>query len=450
MATSACPLRPPQAGCVTLDTSIAGLPLLRLLATGSRAKVWLVPGDRVLKVVPCGPHVVAEIAALERARGEHVVELLDVSVGEEEAALIFPRLPRGSLAQLLVARSALDAGEAVTVLAPIASCLARIHSAGVAHGALSGESVLFRSDGAPMLTGFGPAVLFEAGLPEIALEGVDAVVADRRALAGIAISVLTRVVGMRAPAARELAERLGSGDLQELESRLAHELFELAASRPVRFEPDDEEQTRPVRAIGVGDVPGPPVIEPSMLARVLETGAGSMVRSWVRERWNAWPTARRRLALGGAAGLLAIVVLATVIPSGQPDEATEVIDAPSPTAIVVAETPLPSEVTGDDPLEALPALLMRRMDCFRDLSELCLEDVDEPGSSAYDDDAAAIQAITSDGVQPTLLDAGGATLVERLGDSAIVGLAPGTEPASLLLLKGEAGWRVRDYIAAPS
>jgi hypothetical protein len=29
----------------------------------------------------------------------------------------------------------------------------------------------------------------------------------------------------------------------------------------------------------------------------------------------------------------------------------------------------------------------------------------------------------------------------------LIALAPGSEPASVLLLKGEAGWRIRDYIA---
>jgi hypothetical protein len=106
------------------------------------------------------------------------------------------------------------------------------------------------------------------------------------------------------------------------------------------------------------------------------------------------------------------------------------------------------EVSGDDPLGALPALLERRSDCFRDLSEECLADVDEHGSSALADDRAALEALLSHAEQPVLLDAADAELVQRLGDSALIALAPGTEPASLLLLKGEAGWRVRDYLAA--
>ena len=111
------------------------------------------------------------------------------------------------------------------------------------------------------------------------------------------------------------------------------------------------------------------------------------------------------------------------------------------------ESTVADEVSGDDPLAALPALLARRSDCFRDLSELCLSDVDEHGSSAWEDDRAALSALVSQAQQPVLLAADDATLVQRLGDSALVSLGPGTEPASLLLLKGEAGWRIRDYLA---
>ena len=108
----------------------------------------------------------------------------------------------------------------------------------------------------------------------------------------------------------------------------------------------------------------------------------------------------------------------------------------------------PSAVTGDDPLAALDALLNRRLDCFRDLSLLCLDDVDEQGSAALDADRATLDALVDDGAQPSEVDAHAATVVERLGDSVLIGLAPDSEPASILLLKGEAGWRIRDYLAA--
>ena len=62
-------------------------------------------------------------------------------------------------------------------------------------------------------------------------------------------------------------------------------------------------------------------------------------------------------------------------------------------------------------------------------------------------DRAALDALVADGEQPALLDAASATIVERLGDTVLISLGPDSEPASVLLMKGEAGWRVRDYLS---
>jgi hypothetical protein len=41
-----------------------------------------------------------------------------------------------------------------------------------------------------------------------------------------------------------------------------------------------------------------------------------------------------------------------------------------------------------------------------------------------------------------------ARLVERLGNSALVEVGSETAPASLLLMRSEAGWRIRDWVAS--
>jgi hypothetical protein len=102
---------------------------------------------------------------------------------------------------------------------------------------------------------------------------------------------------------------------------------------------------------------------------------------------------------------------------------------------------------GDDPLAALRELAARRETCFRDLSVLCLDGVDEAGSSAWEVDRAALRAVIEGGNAPRRLSLTTAVLVERLGDSALIELGPDSDPASVLLLKGEAGWRIRDYLA---
>ena len=132
------------------------------------------------------PRFAVEAEALTRAAGDHVVELLDASRDESDAVLVLARLGNGTLAELLDRRAGLDVGEAVTILAPLAATVERIHTAGVAHGNLSLSAVCFGDDGSPTLVGFGGAQVFAPGSPEIVRETVDGVLDDRAALRGLA------------------------------------------------------------------------------------------------------------------------------------------------------------------------------------------------------------------------------------------------------------------------
>jgi hypothetical protein len=115
------------------------------------------------------------------------------------------------------------------------------------------------------------------------------------------------------------------------------------------------------------------------------------------------------------------------------------------------------ELRGDDPIAAAAVLLAVRDECLRSASLLCLDGVVQPGSSAEATDRAAVSIIQGGGEPPTPIAAPRLELVERLGDSALVSLgraeaggAGETGPASLLLMKGEAGWRIRDYLPSVS
>ena len=107
-------------------------------------------------------------------------------------------------------------------------------------------------------------------------------------------------------------------------------------------------------------------------------------------------------------------------------------------------------VLGDDPLAAVPRLLDLRSRCLRDLSILCLDGVAAGGSrrrSAIDE--AVIRAIRDGQVNPASVDIPDARRCWSSGweTSALVVLGTDSEPASLLLMKGEAGWRIRAYLA---
>jgi hypothetical protein len=112
---------------------------------------------------------------------------------------------------------------------------------------------------------------------------------------------------------------------------------------------------------------------------------------------------------------------------------------PSPTA-----TPLP-----DDPVLVLPLLLAQRDECIRARSVLCLAGVEETASGALADDSSLIRALQAGGEisASSTVTAPKPTLVERLGDSALVALGQKSDPASALMIRTEAGWRIRGFVS---
>lgn len=428
---------------------VAGYRVLRTAGRGDRARLLLGFYDGrtvVLKVTPAAdPLAFVEVAALDRAAGEHVVELLDVSADGHETVLVLERLARGTLAELLERRAALEAGEAVTVLAPIASTLERLHSAGVAHARLSLAAICFRDDGAPTLTGFGNAELFAPGTPEVVRETVPGVLADREALHEITRIVLDRVAGPRGDAARRLAGSLVSGESSDLSERL----FGLAAASPVRF--DDALDGAQTHRVGTPRDPEPAELD--SVPRVLPTWIAALIPDWVHDRleapaaravaiWSGWEVRRRRVVLGAVAGSLTVLGAMALVPAGPAAStaAGPTVSSPSPSAE-------PERVLPEDPVEAAVVLLDLRERCVRDLSLLCLDDVVQPDSSAQADDHALIREVQAGGEYPAgAVTEGAPVLVERLGDAALLDLPVGSDPASVLLMRTADGWRIRQYL----
>ncbi len=428
---------------------VAGYRVLRSAGRGDRTRllVGFAEGETVVLKVgsTTDPEVHVEIAALDRAAGDHVVRLLDVAADEFETTLVLERMSHGTLADLLDRRAGLDAGEAVTILAPLAVTLDRMHGAGVAHGALSLTSVAFRSDGAPTLVGFGRAELFAAGTPEVVRETIPGVVADRAALGGLAEVVLARVGGRGSDAARRLASALAGVP----PAAVATQLFGLAAPEPVGFRADAESpnlewaapavEAEPVAAAGETRDPLPP-----WLVALLPDGLRSRLDALTRlllEHRGAWDPRRRRLVLGAVAGGATLVLAVAAIPAS-PASTVEPPATPTPSTEPAAPP--------DDPVDAAVHLLAERERCLRDLSILCLDGVAQPGSAAAAEDAAEIRAIQAGAdLSPRLLEPGRPILVERLGDAALLDLPAGSEPASLQLLLTDEGWRIRSYLDAP-
>jgi hypothetical protein len=473
---------------------IGGYRVLRRLAVGERCRVLLAHQSGavdpvVLKVASADDAAaVREAEALDRGSGEHVVPVLDACADDDRIVLVLPRLPGPDLARVLAERAELEGGEAVTILAPVAGAVARLHAAGVAHGALGTGSVLFDAEGAPVLIGFGAASVFEAGLPEVELERVPGVAADRAALRSIATGVLGRVGGVRRATARRLLERLGAAADAEVADLVATEVFDVAAALPVRFAdppgtpgPRDGGAagagvggrlvpvSRPVAGVEVPDV-APAATWAARVAALLDRSPAAELAAALRRRWAALSAGRRRLTLGVGAAALALVVAVVAVPGAPaPGAAAGPVRSASPDAPRSTRSPGAGgeaastdtgaagdddAVRGDDPALAATALLRARERCRRELSVLCLDDVDQDGSSAAADDREAIRAAQAGGELPSdPLDAAGRAgaapprLTERLGGSALIAVAGG---ASLLIVRGDGGWRIRDILGPPS
>lgn len=418
-------------------TELGGYRLLRMIGVGPRAEVFLAHPQRadaemvpvVIKVYGTAvtdESVVAEIEALSRAAGDHVMRVLDVTSTVDGApALVLARHAAATLARIQGDRS-LAPGEAVTVLAPLATALARMHAAGVAHGGIGPGAVLFDATGSPTLACFGRATLFAPGLPVAGLENEQAVLADVLAFGSLAATIL-EAAGATALAGEARTNAAPGAWL----SGFADEIFDLAAPLPVDLRPPQEPVLLPARVIAAHPVVFPDAPVPTPRWRELLDGAR---QSLARVRRPVW------IAAGVAfAGLVFALV---AIPQGSTTATVQ--PSASPTPAPIERGP----VAGDDPVAATLVLFATREACIRDLSAECLDDVDEAGSGAWDADRALVGAIL-DGVQTgSVPDVDPATveLMQRLGDSALVSLGPDSEPASVLLVKGEAGWRIRDYL----
>jgi hypothetical protein len=109
-------------------------------------------------------------------------------------------------------------------------------------------------------------------------------------------------------------------------------------------------------------------------------------------------------------------------------------------------------VEGDDPAAAALVLMRLRAGCLAEASVLCLDGVDQPGSVAMAADGYLVrqrQAVPEPAATPDWIPVT-AQLSERTGNAALVALAGSADggvnaqPASALVIKGEAGWRLRE------
>ena len=488
------PVTPPAPVTPPPPVTIAGYRVVRKLGEGPRAEVFLAGSEgftvalKVYRSDAAQDSIDAELQALARSDLQHRVRLLDVGTGDNGLPVaVLERVPGGSLGQLLRRRNGLEPGEAVTIIAPLARLTAALHVAGVAHRALGVESVHFGDSGQPVLLGFGRSMVFPVGLPPAGLDLQPGALADRERLASLASLVVESVrPEARAAALDRIADWLSARQTplgEDFALQLEERLFDTAEAIPVGLtsapgallapagmvvvpsrtiptspaaEPRETRRHGATRVHRSGRARG---VKPEIIARALGAaplaGARGRVVASVRSvRRPLWWTAG-----GVAAALCAALILvpsdgSTSAPSedasGFPSAALTRSSAPTRAEETNTNTEAagPDQVRGQDPGAALVALLTARARCFDELSQTCLDAVDQPDSSALADDAALLggAARTSARVPPATAKAGQVTVLDRQGDSAVVRFGLKRQPAAVLMIRNEAGWRIRSYL----
>ena len=463
--------------------TLGGYRLIRKLGFGARADIWLghdghnTAAIKVFRPTTTRASIDQEIEALGRASHRHLLSLIDLSsTPDGTPCLVLERLSVLSVARILENR-ALDAGEAVTVLAPIALAVSELHRVGVAHSSIRPGSLLFDSAGAPVLACFGSARLVgafpdppDASSLTIAQQSESSAMAfDLERLVELTKLILERIDDSRAIGKWLDAVAPENPSLpwpDHFAEELAERLFTLETPRPVN--------TTAVLAPGSGE-PVPSRVVPSgpastTLGGILALPAGieaqfagwwkSLTRSSLRARVaRTLGNVRPRVWIPAGVVALLVVLAGAFLPGITATKQSPSTPTPSSTS-PPSRSGTPSggaTVVSDDPVGAASALLKLRYTCYRQLSVLCLDNVNQANSAAMDADSHAIRLAQQGVVTSDPIDFESATvhLVELLGDTALLSLEPvATVPempaASLLLVKSEAGWRIRDLVAMDS
>jgi hypothetical protein len=448
--------------------AVPGLELGALLARGGTSEVWaavsLDDGRRVAVKVVQADAALVEAAAREAAVSAAAASANVVAVEaclelpDGRVALVMPHLLGGALDALVRARGHLSPGEVVTVLAPVASALGRLHDLGVVHGDVSPGNVLLDLDGRPVLGDLGLGhVVGEvvAGVwgtdgyvaPEVLLGGDPTAASDVYGLGALGWLCLSGTVPGPPGLRPELSEVCRAGEGSEaLVAALAlavsadpgdrpgaHELawllFGAAEAEPLRLVQGDDEVsavTYRLRA-AAGRPPASSARRRWFASRVPNRSPGQPpehpTRGWrsargrhatdrVRREWGGGER-RRPLEPRRAPTVLAIVLLVPALvallvlavgvlgPEGDSAGATP-HDAPVGSPSTPAADPrLDADAPRSRPQELLAVLAEARAAAWREATPALLGEADAPRSAAAVSDAEAVSEVARAGVRYT-------------------------------------------------
>ncbi len=396
--------------------------------------------------------------------------------------------------------SQLALGEAVTLLAPLAHAVDEGHRIGLTGLLPEASAVRLQMTGAPVLTRRSAARLGPA-LPERFRDREPRYAADRVALERVGAAIATGL---------DHDERTALlAALSRPRGALDHALFDLAAPLPVRWETERvapaSEGTRHGASAAMGstaalssldtdaesaggvdvaqrvrtavsatlDTLGVPasITSTASAAAAEATRRTSALVSRVRgRRATGGGLVRPRFAIIGLAGVLALIVAVSLgVQAAAPGSgAAAGGDASSPgpgerpEATSDSEGAPGSTVAGPPEIELHPEpeawraivdeLVDRWITCAREGAERVVALEQCASAVVHEGSAAAVLIAANDDRHTVLSDwrraGGGVLVVERMGAAVLVDLLTGTTAtASLLMVRSEAGWRIRDVIA---
>ena len=427
---------------------------------------------------------------------EHVVAIHDLcTTNDGRIAFIEPYLAGPRLDTLLRTRhDALTLGEAVTILAPLASAVDQGHHVGLTGLLAEAADVRLTASGAPIVTRRSGVRLGPA-LPDRFRDREPGYAADRDAFERVGAAVAATMGG------DEQAALLSTLRLRAAPLHFA--LFDLAQPQPVRHEAKPDTSTgrpersqlaqntvvRAARAVGedygrASEARPLPLqgalaalsasltslgLPDGVVSAVDDTGSTiarqlSRCDGWVRQLFSADSSAvRPRFFVAGAIGaaaFIAAIVAGTLSSSSEPmhaDHSPEVVETP-PLAMEdmriepgLAETELHPSPEVWRPL--VEELLQRWSDCSLALGggDTDPESFDCGASVVHAGSAAAVLLTADDPRHELVRDwlgvEGDVVVVERMGAAVLLDLMTDTTTtASLLVVRSEAGWRIRDVI----
>lgn len=436
----------------------------------------------------------------------HVSLVHDVCTTDDGRVALFEEHLAGSrLDALLRAHDGrLGLGEAVTILAPLARAVDEGHQIGLTGLLLATDGVRFRASGAPVLTRRQTARLGPP-LPDRFRHREPRYAADRDALERVGRSIAAALPIDERAALIALLERRPT----ELD-RALFELAEPAPVRLERAQANRHDQpAAPASTAQAGTELAPLAVLksesatlPSWVQRVrnavvsalesvglptsvVRTAAGVVDRVFdavtgvVRHaatRWhgreNGWgQRVRLRFVIAGLAGAAAVLLAVVVFTQSEAESSTD--DAAGAEDSVhldpdasVSTTGLPETELHPEP-GVWPALIGQLVGRWIDCAPIDPERegggtgppaadgassvADCTAAVVHEGSAAASLIVSNDERHRLLRDwfqrAGEAVVVERMGGAALVDLIVGdTTRASLLVVRSEAGWRIRDVI----